>query len=179
MNVVTADVETRTFSVTVDGIAAMDTWLEHLADQWKLSEKAAFGARLCLAELAANVLEHGTARSSGGDHIIVTVDRLRDGIEVEFRDLAGELRPDESTPPAGNPRQRRGSGSRAPSSICARSDLRCRAGLQSHNVQDRLDLTPVPAFPSMADGLADVPALGTPGPGAFCVTVASYPCLLW
>jgi anti-sigma regulatory factor (Ser/Thr protein kinase) len=86
MNVVTAHVETRTFNVTADGVAAMDTWLEHLADRWQLSEKTAFGARLCLAELAANVLEHGTARSSGVDHIIVSIDRLRDGIEVEFRD---------------------------------------------------------------------------------------------
>jgi anti-sigma regulatory factor (Ser/Thr protein kinase) len=85
MSVVTDNVQTRTFRVTVDGVAAMDTWLEHLSDEWKLSEKTAFNARLCLAELAANILEHGTARSSN-DHIVVTIDRLRDGIEVEFRD---------------------------------------------------------------------------------------------
>jgi anti-sigma regulatory factor (Ser/Thr protein kinase) len=96
MNVVKDDVQTRTFSVTADGVAAMDTWLEHLADQWNLSEKAAFGARLCLAELAANVLEHGTARSSD-DHIIVTIDRLGDGIEVEFRDSRESFDPTNPT----------------------------------------------------------------------------------
>jgi anti-sigma regulatory factor (Ser/Thr protein kinase) len=83
--VVNDDGQTRTFSVTVEGVAAVDSWVEHVAAQWGLSERAVFGARLCIAELAANVLEHGAARSSN-DSIVVRIDRLRDGIEVEFLD---------------------------------------------------------------------------------------------
>jgi anti-sigma regulatory factor (Ser/Thr protein kinase) len=82
---VNGDVQRRTFTVTVDGVTAIDSWVEQIANQWGLSEKAAFGARLCLAELAANVLEHGIARSQD-DHIVITMDRVRDGIEVEFVD---------------------------------------------------------------------------------------------
>jgi anti-sigma regulatory factor (Ser/Thr protein kinase) len=82
---VNGDVQRRTFTVTVDGVTAIDSWVEQIASQWGLSERTAFGARLCLAELAANVLEHGVARSQD-DHIIITMDRVRDGIEVEFVD---------------------------------------------------------------------------------------------
>jgi anti-sigma regulatory factor (Ser/Thr protein kinase) len=85
VRVVSDDVEDRTFGVTVEAITAMDRWIETIAAQWGLSERVAFGVRLCVAELAANVLEHGVARSHE-DQIVIRLDRLRDGIEVEFSD---------------------------------------------------------------------------------------------
>lgn len=83
--VVTVAVQTRTFGVSTGDIGAIDSWVETVAAQWGKSERAVFGARLCIAELAANVLEHGGARSSD-DHIIVTICRLDDGIGIEFLD---------------------------------------------------------------------------------------------
>ena len=71
---------TRTFGVSCDEVSAIDNWVEKVAAQWGESGRAVFGARLCIAELAANVLEHGGPKSSD-DHIIVTICRLDDGIE--------------------------------------------------------------------------------------------------
>jgi len=82
---VTDGVQTKVFGVTVDDVAAMDTWVEQVASRWDVSEKTVFGVRLCIAELAANVLEHGIARGDD-DQIVITIDRRLDGIEVEFLD---------------------------------------------------------------------------------------------
>jgi serine/threonine-protein kinase RsbW len=82
---VNAAVETRTFGVSSGDLAAIDTWVAQVAHQWGESERTVFRTRLCIAELAANVLEHGSARS-GDAYIAVTLSRLGDGIGVEFRD---------------------------------------------------------------------------------------------
>jgi anti-sigma regulatory factor (Ser/Thr protein kinase) len=65
--------------------ARIDSWVENAAALWGASERTIFGARLCIAELAANVLEHGRSGSSS-DHIIVTICQLIDGIGIEFLD---------------------------------------------------------------------------------------------
>lgn len=80
-----AAVETRTFGVTSGEVAAIDTWVAQVASRWGESERTVFRTRLCIAELAGNVLEHGAARSSD-DYIAVTLSHLGDGIGVEFRD---------------------------------------------------------------------------------------------
>ena len=108
----------RTFGVTIHDVAAIDTWLEEIATQWSLNETVAFKARVCIAELAANVLEHGIAKSDD-DCIVVTVDRLEDEIQVEFVELAACLRSNgqcnHKKPCA---KQWRRSGPRAPPSLC-------------------------------------------------------------
>jgi anti-sigma regulatory factor (Ser/Thr protein kinase) len=91
-SVVNDDVQERTFGVTVEAVTAIDCWIESVAAQWGLSERVAFGARLCVAELAANVLEHGVPRSRE-DQIVIKLDRLRDGIEVEFADSRERFNP--------------------------------------------------------------------------------------
>jgi anti-sigma regulatory factor (Ser/Thr protein kinase) len=102
-------VQTRTFDVSVDGVTAMDGWIEHIAAQWGLSERAGFEARLCIAELAANVLEHGKARSRN-DHIVITIDRSRDGIEVKFLDSRERFDPTAPRPVADAPANSGGRG---------------------------------------------------------------------
>jgi anti-sigma regulatory factor (Ser/Thr protein kinase) len=82
---VTAAVESRTFGVTSAEVAAIDIWVAEVASQWGESERTVFRTRLCIAELAANVLEHGVARASE-DCIAVTLRHLGDGIAVEFQD---------------------------------------------------------------------------------------------
>jgi len=77
--------EKRTFHVSTSEIVAMDRWIEAVGDLWGTSERIVFSARLCVAELAANTLEHGgTAR--GDDQITVTIHRACDGLEIEFLD---------------------------------------------------------------------------------------------
>jgi anti-sigma regulatory factor (Ser/Thr protein kinase) len=90
---VSAAAEIRTFGVSTQDVTAIDNWIEQVAAGWRASERAAFKARLCVAELAANVLEHGGPKSDG-DHIVVMLSRAGDGIEVEFLD---SLRPFDPT----------------------------------------------------------------------------------
>ncbi|HEY6257590.1 MAG TPA: ATP-binding protein [Xanthobacteraceae bacterium] len=80
-----AAVETRAFGVSSPEIGAIDTWVERVGLEWGESERTVFRARLCIAELAANVLEHGVSKS-GVARIVVALRRLGDGIGIEFRD---------------------------------------------------------------------------------------------
>src|SRR5262249_57409676 len=81
-------------------VAAIDDWLERVGARWGASERTMFSARLCVAELAANTLEHGMARTSA-DHIVVTVRRLCGGVAVEYPDSRVAF------DPTGVPRPRR------------------------------------------------------------------------
>jgi anti-sigma regulatory factor (Ser/Thr protein kinase) len=81
----TVETETRTFAAGRGDIGAIDEWIEGVGRRWDASARTRFRARICVAELAANVIEHGVARSDN-DHIIVTLSRSGDGIAIEFMD---------------------------------------------------------------------------------------------
>ena len=85
-------VETRTFALSRNDVAAVDTWLEEIGARWGASERTIFGVRLCIAELAANAVEHGIV-SGGLDHMVITIRRLRRGIGVEFLDSRAPFDP--------------------------------------------------------------------------------------
>jgi serine/threonine-protein kinase RsbW len=85
-------IETRVFGVSRDGVAAIDDWLEQIGARWGVNERTMFGARLCIAELATNTLEHGVA-ISGEDHTIVTARHGPLGIELEFLDSGAPFDP--------------------------------------------------------------------------------------
>jgi anti-sigma regulatory factor (Ser/Thr protein kinase) len=80
-----ADGQTRTFRVTPDEISATDTWIEEIGRRWGIAERTAFGARICVAEIAANVLEHGAARTESA-RLGVTLQRRASGLDVEIID---------------------------------------------------------------------------------------------
>jgi len=86
------NVETRTFGMSRRDVVAIDDWLEEIGARWGTDKRMLFGARLCIAELAANTLEHGTPVSSD-DHMIVTVRSVCRGIEVEFLDSRAPFDP--------------------------------------------------------------------------------------
>jgi phosphoserine phosphatase RsbU/P len=80
-----ADGQTRTFRVTPAEISAADTWIEEVGRRWGIAERTAFGARICVAEIAANVLEHGAARAEPAE-LGVTLRRRESGLDVEITD---------------------------------------------------------------------------------------------
>jgi sigma-B regulation protein RsbU (phosphoserine phosphatase) len=80
-----ADGQTRTFRVTPAEISAADTWIEEVGRRWGIAERTAFGARICVAEIAANVLEHGAARAEPAQ-LGVTLRRRESGLDVEITD---------------------------------------------------------------------------------------------
>lgn len=92
-------VDTQTFGISAEDIAAIDRWIGTVGARWGLSERIVFGARLCLAELAANTLEHGGA-ARGNDRITVAIRRAGDGIEVEFTDARAAFDPTRIAPAA-------------------------------------------------------------------------------
>jgi anti-sigma regulatory factor (Ser/Thr protein kinase) len=97
---VKAGVQIRTFQVSLEEVSDIDDWVESVAAESGANERAAFMARLCIAELAANVLEHSVPRSSS-DHIVITIKRLADGIGIEFLDSRAAFDPT-SKPLAGS-----------------------------------------------------------------------------
>jgi len=91
---VDASAETRTFGISSGEISALDCWIEAVGARWGACARTVFGARLCVAELAANALEHAVANADGvPDHITVALDRCADGIKVEFIDTRGPFDP--------------------------------------------------------------------------------------
>jgi len=91
---VDAGAETRTFGISAGEIGALDCWIEAVGARWGASARTVVGARLCVAELAANVLEHGVAKADAGpDRITVTLGRCADGIKIEFVDTRGPFDP--------------------------------------------------------------------------------------
>ena len=83
----------RTFGISVGEVTAIDDWIEQIAARWSINERAAYNARLCVAELAANVVEHGCASSGESDHIVVTLRQTADGVEIEFLDSSRPFDP--------------------------------------------------------------------------------------
>jgi serine/threonine-protein kinase RsbW len=80
-----ADGQTRTFRVTPEEISAADAWIEDVGRRWGIAERTAFGARICVAEIAANVLEHGASRARSVE-LGVTLRRRGAGLDLEIRD---------------------------------------------------------------------------------------------
>ena len=80
-----ADGQTRTFRVTPEEISAADAWIEDVGRRWGIAERTAFGARICVAEIAANVLEHSGAQAQPAE-LGVTLHRRESGLDVEITD---------------------------------------------------------------------------------------------
>lgn len=84
--------ETLTFEAERAEAGRIDAWIETVGKRWGTDEKTIFGARLCVAELFANTLEHGGAKS-GRDRITVTLARRRDGLGIAFLDTCAPFDP--------------------------------------------------------------------------------------
>jgi anti-sigma regulatory factor (Ser/Thr protein kinase) len=92
-----AAAETRSFKATPDEVAEIDAWIETATAGWPVAEDALFRARVCIAELAANVMEHGRAQADW-DEITLTLRPASPAIEVEIADTGRPFDP--TRPPA-------------------------------------------------------------------------------
>jgi anti-sigma regulatory factor (Ser/Thr protein kinase) len=89
--------QTRIFKIDPGEAAKADEWIEALGRRWGKDQRTIFGARLCVAELFANVIEHGIARSDR-DHVVVTLKERSDGIGIEVLDTCAPFNPIERAP---------------------------------------------------------------------------------
>jgi anti-sigma regulatory factor (Ser/Thr protein kinase) len=76
---------TRTFRVTPAEISAADAWIEEVGRKLGVGDQTAFRARVCVAEVAANVLEHGGG-SGEATEIAITLRASGAGLDIEIRD---------------------------------------------------------------------------------------------
>src|SRR3954454_20251226 len=87
-----ADGQTRTFQLTTEDISAADVWIEEVTAGWGVAARASFGARLIVAEIAANVMEHGHAAPEPGE-VDITLRPSGDGLDVEITDTGKPFDP--------------------------------------------------------------------------------------
>jgi len=96
-----ADGQSRTFRATPDDISAADAWIEEVGRHWGIPERTTFRARICVAEIAANVLEHGASSATSAE-FGVTLRRRGEGLDLEITDSGRPFDPTaahESEPP--------------------------------------------------------------------------------
>ncbi len=93
-----SDAETRTFAVDAREISVIDDWIDALGRRWGQSDRTVLSARLCVAELAGNVLEHAAPRAT--DRITITLRHTSNGIGIDFVDTCDLFDPTGVTPPA-------------------------------------------------------------------------------
>ena len=87
-----AAAETRSFKATPDDIADIDAWIEAATTGWPVAEDTVFRSRVCVAEIAANVMEHGRAQADW-DEITITLRPLPPALEVEITDTGRPFDP--------------------------------------------------------------------------------------
>ena len=87
---------TRAFPAASAQLGDIDAWIEDVGSRWGLTERTVFRARVCIAELAANAIEHGGA-SERSDPFSVTLRNRNPALEIEFTD------PGRPFDPAGGP----------------------------------------------------------------------------
>src|SRR5262245_4752714 len=80
-----ADGQIRTFRLTPAEMSAADLWIEEVAAGWGVAERASFGARLIVAEIAANVMEHGSGEIAPRE-VDIALRPSGDGLDVEIID---------------------------------------------------------------------------------------------
>jgi anti-sigma regulatory factor (Ser/Thr protein kinase) len=77
--------EARGFRATSDGVVAMDDWIEGVGERWGIDDRTLFRARVCVSELAGNIVEHGGVRRGAGD-IVLELRRVKPMLEIEISD---------------------------------------------------------------------------------------------
>jgi anti-sigma regulatory factor (Ser/Thr protein kinase) len=76
---------TRNYIATPDRLADIDTWIEQAGSAWLLREDVVFRARVCVAEILANLLEHGRSRPDGDD-LRITLRPFPPALDLEIAD---------------------------------------------------------------------------------------------
>src|SRR5262249_23669713 len=77
--------EAHGFPATPDGVVAMDSWIESVGKRWGVDDRTRFRARVCVSELANNIVEHGGVRPDRGD-IALELRHMNPGLEIEISD---------------------------------------------------------------------------------------------
>jgi len=144
-----AAAETRSIVATADAISELDGWIERVGMSWRVPTAVVFRARVCVAEIAANLLEHGRARPEG-DTLTVELRQDGPGLAIELTDTGRAFDPTAWVPGTASPDSVSGRGLRLVRAYAAMSYRRA-AG------QNILRLRVVSAQPGAGAGSAGHP----------------------
>jgi anti-sigma regulatory factor (Ser/Thr protein kinase) len=86
-----ATAEARSFPATPDSIVEMDGWIEGIGARWEIDDRVLFRARVCVGELAANLLEHGKPAADGAIDLVLR--HKPPGLEIELSDSGAAFDP--------------------------------------------------------------------------------------
>jgi anti-sigma regulatory factor (Ser/Thr protein kinase) len=103
--------ETRTFHAAPADLIEIDNWMERVGAQWATAERAMFRARVCIAELVANAMEHGGADPER-DTVTITLHRHGPDVGIEYADTAAPFDPTIPRAPASAPTEESSLGGR-------------------------------------------------------------------
>ena len=81
----------RTFAADTLGVGAIDDWVMDMTTDLGIDRRTAFAGRVCIAELADNVIEHG--RPTVDDQIVLTIGTADGALNIEFQDTAAAFDP--------------------------------------------------------------------------------------
>lgn len=87
----TGQIYRQTFSANPQSGGHIDDWVTEIAVDLGIDGRTAFAARVCIAELVDNVIEHGNIKA--GDEITLVVRSADGAMEVEFQDTAQAFDP--------------------------------------------------------------------------------------
>jgi serine/threonine-protein kinase RsbW len=90
--------ETRTFRASLSDTAEIDRWMEEIGAQRGIAERVIFRARVCVAELVANAIEHAGA-SAERDTVTITLQLQGPDLGIEYADTSAPFDPS-TIPPA-------------------------------------------------------------------------------
>jgi anti-sigma regulatory factor (Ser/Thr protein kinase) len=103
--------ETCAFAATAEAVVAMDGWIESVGKRWGIDERTLFRARVCVSELAANVVEHGGV-APGAGKIIIALRPTKPTLEIEMSDPGKPFDPFDPARVESEPREIGGRGLR-------------------------------------------------------------------
>jgi anti-sigma regulatory factor (Ser/Thr protein kinase) len=83
---------TRSFTATQVQMSEIDDWIERLGSKWHVAEDVVFRARVCVAEIAANVMEHGRAQADWDD-IDITLRAAGPALDIDISDTGRAFDP--------------------------------------------------------------------------------------
>jgi anti-sigma regulatory factor (Ser/Thr protein kinase) len=138
-----AAAETCSIIATADRVSQLDEWIERAGASWRVPEDVVFRARVCVAEIAANLIEHGRARPEG-DEMTVVLRPDGTGLEIELTDTGRAFDP--TVPPEASSNGPGGSGLRLFRAYAAAMSYRRDAG------RNILRLRVLPAQPGARGG---------------------------
>ena len=85
MQAAAAAAEARRFPARPDAVREMDRWIEHVGERWGVDPRTLFRARVCVSELANNILEHGRV-TQDRDSMMLALRHTPPGVEIQLSD---------------------------------------------------------------------------------------------